>query len=437
MLFRLSLSLMTAAFMSATLPQTHACEDFSHNVLPPKQMKVSSQDFYVEKKEDDLYLGMQKVTDENWDFWNTYYQVDEAEANQYCQRRAIEMERGYGPRLHKNFLRLKTSQDILTAGHYSFGITLRQGYHNSGEVWVAFVYTDGVPTPSELSSSQIEMTCSVMTDPESPLSCHIGINRGFHHMNQAEEKNPEQDPEKDYMIHKNLSARLHQFAAQVILERFPHKKFMITAPVTKMREIMTYKFPGTLVGDSYTTVRAKYKENAYPLPDRLIDMKELSQRLQSLIIKKSQEKAREKHDKEKAEKLTKTLSVYKSEHNTLKENIKSCEEALMSHLALTYKPTLTESPVLKNHDNTQIIILDERREASLISFHQKIEEVTRETSWGQMKEECRTLDQVIIGDRLFTGKETEPFQWFFHPHMFFGGASLTVNSLHELASTQL
>ena len=73
----------------------------------------------------------------------------------------------------------------------------------------------------------IEMCFILFIDKDSPITTHMGIFRNWKYFGTN----------NGNKCHKNLSSYLHSFSAKISQLLYKNKKYMITNPVTKMREI--------------------------------------------------------------------------------------------------------------------------------------------------------------------------------------------------------
>ncbi len=171
--------------------------------------------FYGMKEADDLYFNVTRVSAQNYDKWVQFAQ--------------------------------KHNDASSKIGTGAFLGSLRYYQHPNAEVWVAFVSNKPVINPYKIDESSIEMFVTVDTSEHSVFTSHMGIARAAGTFPKA-------------LQHKNISMKLHAFAAKFMLEQHPEKMYMINAPAEEMREIVidAFKKKGKLdqifIGDNRTSV---------------------------------------------------------------------------------------------------------------------------------------------------------------------------------------
>ncbi|MBT6528501.1 hypothetical protein HOL34_00100 [bacterium] len=190
-----------------------------------------SNDLYESKIEDDLYFVMERLSHKNHYKW--------------------EM-------LIKEWMRLlrldyKGLEKMNLDGVGSFLISIK--YFDSADVWIAYASNKFVKTPRNFNEETVEMAMTVTTSSDAPLTTHMGISRSPFFQATYLRKNKKQ--------HKRISAKLHSFAANVSIMRDASKKYMITRPAPKMRELLGKAFPNnSYIGDSHVrNLRKDYIKN--------------------------------------------------------------------------------------------------------------------------------------------------------------------------------
>jgi hypothetical protein len=167
--------------------------------LNSQNLKVNVQnkeaEIYTLTHSNDLYFHLVKVTNSNIGHWNEF-------ASKH-QGHAIE-------------------------GTVAFRASLKYYNNIDTEIWVAYAASKPFTEPNEIDEKSIEMFTTVATSKNSAFTSHMGITRSVDLFQGIK--------------HKGLSLQLHSFAAYIMQERYPEKKYMIHTPVAVMREILFKAF---------------------------------------------------------------------------------------------------------------------------------------------------------------------------------------------------
>jgi hypothetical protein len=180
-------------------------------------IKKINDDLYVGKK-DDLYFVMEKLGDDNIDFWIKY----------------IENQKGKVETRIKESNNLDKDEELkfenILDGIKPFEASLLNDFYKKNDIWIAYATIKPIAEKTfniQLEQEgDIEMVFSVGADKETPFFSHMGIFRAFEFIDKNDKK------------HKNLSMYLHSFAAQVINLVYKNKEYMITKPMKIMQNIM-------------------------------------------------------------------------------------------------------------------------------------------------------------------------------------------------------
>jgi hypothetical protein len=142
-----------------------------------------------------------------------------------------------------------------------------QYYDNSEtEVWVGYIatkpiegynYTAFVNNDSSMHRDSIGMYVTATTSSHSPCTNHLGITK----INES---------------CKGYSSTLHSLITQVMLERYPDKKYMINVPLANMREIMSAAFEKAGIENATNLWYEGIEKNEYQLH---LEEEKLNQRI--------------------------------------------------------------------------------------------------------------------------------------------------------------
>ncbi|MEA2257688.1 MAG: hypothetical protein QOJ51_513 [Acidobacteriaceae bacterium] len=195
------------------------------------------------------------LTDDNFDFWKDYV---------YAMR-LIAYNRDFSPALKYGWGQaVKGFLDALEAFEES----------PTSEVWIAAA-TFGPISKNDFAQSavNIEMCMTVTTHPKVPFTTHMGIFRSplrclkisslnaLRHLNMYRANEIVFLLERDWsylLSARNLSGQFHAFAAKRCLQDCSgvKKRYMITAPLGKMLEIMKKEY------GSAATEKIRFEKNA-------------------------------------------------------------------------------------------------------------------------------------------------------------------------------
>ena len=151
---------------------------------------------YSLKEADDLYFNIARITDGNKQKWSS--------------------------------LASKSSHGKNSVGVQGFHPSLKYYNNINTEVWVAFISNKPVNDPNEVDLSSTEMFVTVTTSEHSSFTTHMGIARSSSFPRDKQ--------------HKNISTKLHAFAAKFMLEQHPEKIYELNVPTNLMEEIIIKEF---------------------------------------------------------------------------------------------------------------------------------------------------------------------------------------------------
>lgn len=235
------------------------CELIANSLQDSMQnLSQISPSLYTAHK-DGLYYVMEKVSsnDERLRFWSDLIEEDKRiYQSRYCN---IFYNEENIEKMHKSFIPIRDSRDCadLVSGLEQFERIVNNN-HGRYELWIAFVSTKEIKTLSDIAHNNIEMYVTVSTDPEAPMTTHMGINRSLKYLYNAATLWLK---DKTLILHPNLSMNLHAFAAKVIKKIYNNKLYMITKPVKVMAEIFIKKLPHDVyIGDNTTILKKVLKE---------------------------------------------------------------------------------------------------------------------------------------------------------------------------------
>ena len=197
-------------------------------------LKKINDDLYVGKVNDDFYLVMERIDENNIADWRKYTTI---------QRQIGER---MGLKLLPNTDGSARFEKILTQKENAKGFS-------KDELWVAYASSKPVTKKASLDTygkqprnPSIEMFMTVITHPDAKITSHMGISRTWENAEALEKVPPQAKKQPDQSIH------LHSFAAKVMKTRYPEKVYMMTSPVRVMRAILANKMPSNsvFIGDN-------------------------------------------------------------------------------------------------------------------------------------------------------------------------------------------
>ena len=174
---------------------------------------------FSSKKEDNLYFIMERIEEDNADFWY-----------RYCEWEKIKDS---NPPINPNFplVRYRDVRDAIVVFQESLHFML----HSGVELWVTYASNKPIKKGRMFPVRCIEMCFVVLSSNSAPFVTHAGIFRSYASINRI----------RPY--HKGISMPLHSFAAKVILAQYPQKIYMITVPLPIMRDIFIKSLPAGAV----------------------------------------------------------------------------------------------------------------------------------------------------------------------------------------------
>lgn len=202
-------------------------------------LRSPHKDLAVDVAADRLHFVMEKVTSENIEFWEDYKNAMLRIASQLDI--SLPMKKDYA-------LAIKGFTNALDAFKEVKG---------KSQLWIAYLTPD--PTATGYSKmAQIEICVTVTTSETLPIVTHMGIFKSpIYLASAALIKNAGTIPAfADFGIrkimkvvrgltltkHSNLSLLLHTLAAHKMLEIYPKKTHMVTAPLDVMGDILKKVF---------------------------------------------------------------------------------------------------------------------------------------------------------------------------------------------------
>lgn len=199
-----------------------------------------TDDLYVGKVNDDFYLGMERVTDDNIAGWLAFAH-DQLVVG--CRKKDLK----YLPSIDGS----EFFEQVL----HDYDDAVIAPYH---ELWVA--YASSVPVVGLFNiedAAFIDMFVTVITTQDALLTSHMGISRTWQAAQAIEEGTRTK--------HADQSIHLHSFAAKVMRLRDHRKMYMLTVPVPSMRAILIAKLPAlsVFVGDSVYNARLKVLQKGH------------------------------------------------------------------------------------------------------------------------------------------------------------------------------
>lgn len=163
--------------------------------------QLVKSDFYHLHEEDSLHFYMVRVNAGNVQLWSNYLNFQDTSENHAVAESIAVKKAGIGIRAARTCLKYYDS--------------------DNAEVWVGFA-ADKICNPNRIDPDNIEMFVTMTTSEHAPFTMHMGIARA---------------PSYKGIKHPELSMKLHSFIAQATLENPSDKYYMITRPVSIMRNI--------------------------------------------------------------------------------------------------------------------------------------------------------------------------------------------------------
>lgn len=151
-----------------------------------------TKEIYHQKSAEDLHFYMIKVTDDNTQRW-----VDWKDDNDYGNARG-------GTQAFSELFWIKNKSPEI-------------------KLFVCYASSSILSEPTLPNSGNVEMVVGMITSTNSPFTAHMGIFRANDYKHEK---------------HKDLSMKLHSFAAKAALEAYPTKLYMVTDPYENMRGII-------------------------------------------------------------------------------------------------------------------------------------------------------------------------------------------------------
>lgn len=171
-----------------------------------EDIDTSNTQRLILKRDVDFYFILEKIeTKKQWEFWNGYNQT-----LSYMSTSRMKDECGK------------------EAGLIDAASIFREAIKCQGVAWVAYAATKDFPLLEWEEKKNIELAFAVLTQPDIPFQIHRGISRN-----------------EDYTgpQHPSISLDLHAFAARAMRKINPLKRYVISDPLEKMREIFIKNLP--------------------------------------------------------------------------------------------------------------------------------------------------------------------------------------------------
>ena len=195
---------------------------------------------YVAQREGDLpYFVLERVTQDSFRNWDLYAEMQEEAYSRivhllFSSRMRFhdlsDLQNRQREQAEKKFGKVREWIRQAADPISKFKSCLK--FYKKSEVWVAYAIRKRPDQEfNPLDTSKVEMAVAVLTSEEAPFVLHMGISRGLMHLETGEEATP------------GLSIKLHAFAGQVMRKIDPSKKYLITTPLLKMRELIEKALP--------------------------------------------------------------------------------------------------------------------------------------------------------------------------------------------------
>jgi hypothetical protein len=207
-------------------------DDDTHYSVNIRLPYIEEQKTGPQKGSDNVFFNASKLSDNNIGFWSNYSNEQEL-----MSRRIGIPNKNFG----------------ITDGNGSFSHSLSMfNEKNDFDIWIIyassklindkdseiirgmFIEKNGksnlyqYESDKRIDCDSIEMCFSLFIDKISPITTHMGIFRNWKYFSNGL---------FNIKSHKNLSSYLHSFSAKISQLLYKNKKYMITNPVNKMREI--------------------------------------------------------------------------------------------------------------------------------------------------------------------------------------------------------
>ncbi len=198
--------------------------------LYPHIRKIDNGLYFAKIPGHDLYFVMEQVTGHNIEQWKQYASI---QSNDRVISWATNVSVGGG----------KLAKNPPTDGSAHFKKVLSE-IPSHADVWVAYITSNPVPqhipysmkhysaddtSGGEEFSKNIKMYVSVTSSPEALVTSHMGVAFSVESLLLGRPS--------------GISVPLHSFAAQVMLCRNPHRRYMINAPALAMERILLKALP--------------------------------------------------------------------------------------------------------------------------------------------------------------------------------------------------
>lgn len=203
-----------------------------------------NNDLYVGNVADGLYLGMERIGPDNIEKWLEYAAV----------------QKEIGDILGPDYIPSTVGSDYFLRVLRSW----RDGtIARDNELWVAYASNRPITGRADFTGSydyvgarrrfhasvcnpSIEMFVTVVTSPDALITSHMGISRTWESALRLHEERSSAGGKK-----RGLAIPLHSFAAKIMLLRNPGRRYMLTAPVAVMREMLLKAMPDSVfIGDN-------------------------------------------------------------------------------------------------------------------------------------------------------------------------------------------
>ncbi len=217
------------------------------------QPRFVEEGLYVGKVNDTFYLAMERVTPRNIEMWRDYagYQL-------------WGIKRTYPNPYAKSLDGIAHFKWVIEDYRKGTICHLPGAINNTTELWIVYASNVPIKTKAKLAynvdNPHIEMFVTVATTPDALITSHMGISRTYEAAQRLRQNPNLKQP--DQSIH------IHSFAAKVMKIRNPKKVYMLTTPVSAMRDILLKKMPrgSIFIGDNkYKADLLKAKENQHSL----------------------------------------------------------------------------------------------------------------------------------------------------------------------------
>jgi hypothetical protein len=183
---------------------------FSSKILKYKNSK-NQKNGTIYKKEDKVYFIFEQLTEENYEFWDNYANIQDLAERNFHEFSTSGFGIGIGDGI-KAFIR---SIKLLP-----------NTFEESYEIWISYATRKNPLERSSFSHEDIEMSFAVFASKNIPITTHIGIFRNYKYF-QINKK-----------PHIDLSLELHAFSAFISKIIYQNVKYTVTKPTMIMRKIL-------------------------------------------------------------------------------------------------------------------------------------------------------------------------------------------------------